>query len=147
MSSPDTTQMNPELSDLRQTVRNLYEGPGDDSGIPLAAECAFHDPLVVVYGEKNVLAMFRKLNRMYPATSVASFAPLENSPGKYALSVHYRRRGAAKATVFQTEIEFLFAGEEIVQITEDWIRPVPLSGRGTHRVNRWLRESLGRIFS
>lgn len=138
-------QLDPEQ--LRQTVRFLYEGRCDGPRADLARDCEFRDPLVIVRGSDRVVSMFQKLNRMYPATSVASFAPLPGNASQYALSVQYRRKADGKATIFESEIEFLCDRGEIIQITEDWKRPMKLSGRGTHLVSRWCRGGLGRIFS
>ena len=147
MSSDGSTGPHPNLEHMLQTVRFLYEGSCEQPNVALSERCEFYDPLVIVRGKNRVVSMFQKLNRIYPATSVASFLPLPESTHKYALSVHYRRQASGKATVFETEIEFVFDGEEIFQITEDWKRPIQLSGRGLHLVNRWCREGLGRIFS
>jgi hypothetical protein len=147
MTSNGSTGAHPNLEDMLQTVRLLYEGTCDNPGVTLSSRCEFHDPLVIVRGKDRVVSMFQKLNRIYPATTVASLSPLQGHTNKYDLAVHYRRQESGKATVFETEIEFIFDGGEILRITEDWKRPINLSGRGRFPVNRWCREGLGRIFS
>lgn len=147
MFSESSVESHVDCERMRQTVRFLYEGPHGQPTVPMSARCEFHDPLVMVRGKERLLSMFRKLNRIYPASSVEVFEPLTGSNGKYALSVHYRRQASAKAAVFLTEIEFTFEGEEIIQITEDWQQPFKLSGRGTSLLNRGLRVGLGRLFS
>lgn len=132
---------------LRQTVCHLYESNQKNPGFQLSTDCEFHDPIVIVRSAQQVSSMFSKLNRMFPASTVEIFEPVKGTAAKYELSVHYRRSTLHAPTIFYTEIEFAFHGNEIIQITEDWRRPMRLSGRGTSPMSRWFRMGLGRLMS
>ena len=137
--------MNREL--LEATVRHLYEGTAIEPRLELEPNVEFHDPVVIVRSRPGVVAMFARLNRMFPATEVAKFEPDGDSARHFRLTVHYRRTPRAAARVFESAIEFDFVHDRISRMTEHWKKPVALSGDSSNPVLGMMRSALGRLVS
>ena len=90
---------------IEATIRHLYEGQHVRRGAPLSDQVEFRDPLVVVRGERSVAAMFRKLNALFPVTTIERFEAEEDGVLRFSMSVHYRRAEGAKAKVFESTLE------------------------------------------
>ena len=139
--------MSDDSNPLLQSIRYLYEGRQSQLGMPIAEQAQFHDPLVIVHGRDRILSMFKKLNRLYPATTVERFDGVDVQSHQYELIVHYRRREASKPTAFHSRIEFTLVDGEIMTIIEDWQKPFSRSGRSERAMSQWVRRSLGRLLS
>ena len=132
---------------VKQLVIALYEGQPLPKEPRLSDDCEFRDPVVIVRGIEQVLSMFRKLNRLYPASKVMVFEQQALEWNRFRLVVHYRRKSTSKPRPFETEIEFEFQQDRIARITEDWRSPLHLSGRGQSRLSKAFRSIAGRVLS
>ena len=132
---------------LKQLVTALYEGRPLPDEPRLTNGCEFRDPVVVVRGAERVFSMFRKLNRLYPASKVVVFEPQAPEGKRFRLVVHYRRKSTSKPRPFETEIEFEFQQDRVARITEDWRSPLHLSGRGQSLLSKAFRSIAGRVLS
>ena len=116
-------------------------------GTPIAPKVIFRDPLVVVHGQRKVIRMFRRLNRLFPASSIVSFEPIDGGRFEYELIVHYRRKPNQKERPFRTRLQFDHMDDHITAITEHWLSPVKLSAKTGSGVQEFVRKGLGRLLS
>ena len=103
--------------------------------------------MVLVQGQARVVRMFRRLNRLFPASRVESFTSVDDSTHQFDLCVLYRRKRDAKGRLFRTRIELTVDQGEILKIVEHWQSPVRLNGNRTHGISRLLRRGLGHILA
>ena len=132
---------------LQQTLKHLYEGVHHPLGIPLADAVIFRDPVVVVCGRPQVLRMFSRLNRLFPASSMEAFDRLDASPEAYELLMHYRRHRDSKAQLFKTRLVIEQRDGAIQSVEEHWISPIKVSAKTNSMVLKWIQRRLGRILS
>ena len=136
-----------DIEALRATIRHLYEGKHMDMGVQLSDSIEFHDPLVIVKNRRRVIRMFRRLNWIFPNSSVARFEPIPDSINQFSLWVHYARSTDATPTVFESTMDLLIQNGRITRIVEHWIRPLNRRGDGRSALSRLTRSSIGRILA
>ena len=132
---------------LQQTIRYLYEGGHVEPGCPLANDCVFTDPIVIVQGRAAVIKMFLRLNRLFPASKVVSWAPISFEPGVYSLLMHYRRKQTSRPKEFRTRVEITLVDGQLSQIVEHWTGAVSLKGDSQNPAFRVLRSGFGKVLS
>ena len=132
---------------IQNTTRHLYEGVHHPIDMPLSASLQFKDPLVIVSGRTRVLRMFRRLNALFPASTLKTFVPIEGQSEQFQLCTHYRRTPQSPPHVFETIMELKVVDGEITAITEHWKSPITLHGNSTNPAARFFRRGLGRLLS
>ena len=134
---------------LESLIEFLYSGKPNSSAEILDTLVVFQDPLLIVKSKKSVLAMFRKLNRLYPKAHVRNLEKLglQNTQSRWILQVNYGGKNAKNTlniSIFQTELIVESSPEgTIIKITEHWHRPIKLQGDGRHPLNTIWRRGLG----
>lgn len=127
-------------------VRALYEGtPLDDPSWSPALR--FSDPLVLVEGERAVLAMFERLARWVPETRVLRCEPLVGPGGdiaRWALEVDWRRSMRGGGMRLQSMLDVQVEGDAIAGLTEHWRAPLLMDGAPTGALRTRLRRAFGR---
>ena len=132
---------------LLSTLRHLYEGTTQATGIPLAEDVIFRDPIILLQGRNEVIRMFRRLNKLFPASSIQKFEALDRANREYRLLTFYRRHSDAPPRAFTTRLHIEHDHHSIWKITEHWIAPIAFSA---HRGSGWkelARRGLGRLLS
>ena len=127
-------------------MRFLYEGRGQVHPENLSEDCVFSDPLVLVKGRSRVEEMFRKLNKIFPATDIVSFEPDPSAVTTWLMQVHYKKTPSSNPKVFQSRVNIEFREGLISKISEHWQKPLSLNGDGQSILSRGLRSGLGRLF-
>ena len=124
---------------LYSLIQRLYMGLPNGSEDILDNSVSFRDPVVIVKGRVAVLAMFQKINRMFPHTHIEQLQQREEQDGasRWYLTVQYGTRASGKTRAFRTElnIEYTFDGR-ITRITEHWLWPIKMRGNGQNRLLR-----------
>ena len=131
---------------LNQSLRFLYEGRQAEHPKTFNEDIVFSDPLVLVQGRIRVEEMFRKLNKIFPATELISFEAIPNEIITWQMQVHYKKRPTSTPKVFQSRVNIEFKDGLISKITEHWEKPMRLKGDGQSILSRGLRGGLGRLF-
>ena len=135
-----------DTDSLKRTMRFFYEGRNAEQPNTLAEDLVFSDPLVLVRGQLRVEDMFRKLNKIFPATEIVSFESAPNEVTLWLMQVHYKKTPTSRPKVFKSRVNIEFNDGLICRITEHWQKPFKLSGDGQSVVSRGLRSGLGRLF-
>tara|TARA_B100001093_G_scaffold489532_1_gene527786 strand:+ start:240 stop:683 length:444 start_codon:yes stop_codon:yes gene_type:complete len=143
----DDSEMDVDDLGLQQTIRFLYEGEHVEPGCPLANDCVFTDPIVIVEGRAAIIKMFRRLNRLFPASQVVSWTPISSEPGTYQLLMYYRRKQTSRPNEFKTRVEITVVDGQLSQIVEHWTGPVSFKGDSRNPAFRVIRGGLGKILS
>ena len=103
--------------------------------------------MVIVEGRAAVLKMFRRLNRLFPASQVVSWTPIESEPRTYALLMHYRRKQPSRPKEFKTQVEITVADGRLSRIVEHWTGALRFKGNSQKAVSRLVRSGLGKVIS
>ena len=131
---------------LKQSLRFLYEGRQAEHPNTYSTDLVFSDPLVLVQNQARVEEMFRKLNKIFPATEIASFEASPNETSTWLMQVHYKKTPTSRPKVFKSRVNIEFNDGLISRITEHWQKPLKLSGDGRSVLSRGVRSGLGRLF-
>jgi|GEM_PF-3065588 len=136
-----------DLKQLEMTIRCLYEGTRGSQDVRLPDQIEFHDPVVIVRGANGVRRMFKKLNRLFPASVVHEFSLISGQSDQFSLCVHYRRHHASTPTIFRSVLQVERTDGEISKLVEHWTHPIRRPGNSTRFGSRWLRGRIGRLLS
>ncbi|MEC7986552.1 MAG: hypothetical protein VX278_15405 [Myxococcota bacterium] len=129
---------------LSSLIQRLYTGLPNGAEDMLDPRTSFRDPVVIVKGRGAVLAMFQKLNRMFPCTDVKQFLRIEEDELRWHLSVQYGTKPNGRVHLFHTELEIEYTVDgKIMRITEHWLSPLNMRGNGQNPFLRMGRRFLG----
>ena len=116
-------------------------------GISLSNEVTFRDPLIVVSGRTEVLRMFGRLNRLFPASKIHVFEPMGSTTNEYELVVNYRRKANTSAHPFRTRLQIECIDNQVISLTEHWLSPIKLSAKPGSRLEELARRGFGRLLA
>lgn len=129
---------------IHDTIYALYCGEVYTGNFSPTLE--FIDPLVRVHAAPPTLRMFRRLNALFPHTTIMKLLPLSQVGQQtvFDFEVVYKRHPSHKGQMMRSTLTVIGNGQEVTHIKEDWRVPLTLSAEALTLLHP-IRRVLGRL--